>query len=557
MYTNKRGWTSRTQTAMAVLLLFSFALGACSQGNATVAPTAAAPTTAPAAQKTLIVAQDAAIDTFDPCCTVGSKYAQTAIQNTFDQLTQYQQVQKTLPDGTKYMTVDTSQIIGMLAQSWQQSGDTVTFKLRPGLTFANGDPITAQTIVDGYHRIFDAGGLSSFLLIMGSVTSYTQFSAVDNLTVQMKLGTANNLVNLNNVMHNASSLDPLEVAKHQTATDPMATAYFKTNLASGSGPFVMSEYVPGDHMTLTANKNYYGGQAKLDKVIIKEVPDAEQRVLLLKSGQVDMIMIPPITDLADLQKDPNIRVVSVPSTQNRMLEMNNAMAPFDNKLVRQAVSYAIPYDTLLNKVWLGYAQPLKSPIANGTPTSDFSSWHYTTNLDTAKQLLAQAGFPGGQGLPPIQLTVRIGTAEDEKAAVFIQDSLSQIGMKVDINKMAFAAFQEQEAKRQIQFWIDEWISWVNDPYYHLSWIYSSSSPLIYTNYKNPQVDALIAKYTLWGGAQAERDQASQQIQKMVIDDAPIAYLLAPNFNVAMRKNVTGYVYYNDELNRYFYMDKTP
>lgn len=557
MYPNKNGWAGKMQTALAAIVLLSFALGACGQGQATVAPTAAAPTTAPAAGKTLIVAEDADIDTFDPCCTVGTKYSQTTIQNTFDQLTQYAQVQKTLPDGTAYTTVDTSKIIGMLAESWQQNGNTVTFKLRPNLKFANGDPITAQTVVDGYHRIFDVGGLSSFLLIMGSVTTYTDFSAIDNLTVQMKMDTANNLVNLNNVMHNTSAVDPLEVAKHKTATDPWGGAWFKTNLASGSGPFIMSEYVPSDHMVLTARPDYYAGKAKLDKVIIKFVPDAEQRVLLLKTGQVDMIMIPPITDLADLKKDPNIKVISVPSTQNRMLEMNNAIAPFDNKLVRQAVSYAIPYDTLLNKVWMGYAQPLKSPIATGTPTSDFSTWHYDTNLDKAKALLAQAGFPNGQGLPPIKLTVRIGTAEDEKAAVFIQDSLSQIGMKVDIDKVAFATFQEQEAKRQIQFWIDEWISWVNDPYYHLSWIYSSSSPLVYTNYKNPQVDALIAKYTLWAGDPAERDNASKQIQQMIIDDAPIAYLLAPNFNVAMRSNVSGYVYYNDELNRYYFMDKTP
>jgi len=268
-------------------------------------------------------------------------------------------------------------------------------------------------------------------------------------------------------------------------------------------------------------------------------------------------MIPPIKDLDDLEKDPNIKVVSVPSTQNRMLEMNNQIAPFDNKLVRQAVSYAIPYDTLVKEVWLGRAQPLKSPIAIGTPTSDFSFWHYDTDVEKAKQLLADAGFPGGAGLPPIKLTIRIGTEEDERAAVFIQDALSQIGMKVEIEKLAFAAFQEQEAKRQIQFWIDEWISWVNDPYYHISWIYSSTSPLVYTNYKNEEVDSLISKYTLWGGSQDERDQAMHEIQKLIVEDAPIIYLLAPNFNVAMRSNVTGYVYYNDELNRYYYMDKSP
>ena len=552
MNTHKRGRIGLAQAGVAVVLLLLFGLSSCGKAQTAATPTAEAPK-----EKVLIVAVDGDVDTFDPCCTVGSKTSQTTIQNTFDQLTQYAQVERTLPNGGKYMTVDTGQIVGMLAESWEQDGNVVTFHLRKGLKFHNGDPITAQVIVDGYQRIFEVGGLASFLLIMGSVTEANQFEAVDDLTVKMSMATANNLVNLNNVMHNTSTVDPLEVLANKTDSDPWAGGYFKKTLATGNGPFALEEYVAGDRIVLKAVDDYYAGRAKLDKVIIKVVPDAAQRVLLLKRGEVDMIMIPPIKDLDDLEKDPNIKVVSVPSTQNRMLEMNNQIAPFDNKLVRQAVSYAIPYDTLVKEVWLGRAQPLKSPIAIGTPTSDFSFWHYDTDLEKAKQLLADAGFPGGAGLPPIKLTIRIGTEEDERAAVFIQDALSQIGMKVEIEKLAFAAFQEQEAKRQIQFWIDEWISWVNDPYYHISWIYSSTSPLVYTNYKNEEVDSLISKYTLWGGSQDERDQAMREIQKLIVEDAPIIYLLAPNFNVAMRSNVTGYVYYNDELNRYYYMDKSP
>jgi len=546
-------WLSKSFIRTAGVVAFVL-VGAC-----TSAPIAAAPTAAPTElpkEKILVVAVDGDVDTFDPCCTVGSKTSQTTIQNTFDQLTQYAQVEKTLPDGQKYLTVDTSKIMGMLAESWEQDGKVVTFRLRKGLKFHNGNPITAQVVVDGYKRIFEQQGMSSFLLTMGSVTKPDQFAALDDLTVKMTMTTENNLVNLNNVMHNTSTVDPLEVQAHKTDTDPWAGAFFKKTLATGSGPFSLEEYVAGDRIVLKAWDAYPAGRAKLDKVIIKVIPDAAQRVLLLKRGEVDMIMVPPIKDLADLAKDPNIKVVSVPSNDNRMVEMNNAIAPFDNKLVRQAVAYAVPYDTLLKEVWMGYAQPLRSPIASGTPTSDFSFWKYNTDLEKAKAKLAEAGFPNGEGLPPIKFSIRIGAEEDERAAVFIQDSLAKIGMKVDIEKLAFAAFQEQEAKRSLQFWIDTWLSWVNDPYYHLSWIYSSTSPLVYTNYKNEEVDSLITKFTLWGGSQEERDAASRRIQELIVDDAPIVYLLAPNFNVAMRSNVSGYVYFNDELNRYYYMDKS-
>ena len=565
MHSKKRRLIGKSWLAIIIMLLTALIVAGCAgtepgsaqeeAAPAEEAASAAAEEPAADEEKVLIVATEADIDTFDPCCTVGTKNAQTAIQNTFDQLTQYAQIEKTLPNGEKYMTVDTSNIVGMLAESWEQDGDTVTFKLREGLTFANGDPINAQAIVDGYRRIFEVGGLSFFLLTMGSVNDASAFEVVDDLTLTMKMEIPNNLVNLNNVMHNTSAVSPKEVAEFGTESDPWATEYFRQNLPTGSGPFVLDEYVPGDRVVLKARDDYYGGRANLDKVIVKIVPDAAQRVLLLKRGEVDVIMTPPIKDLDDLEADPNIKVLSIPSTQNRMLELNNAIPPFDNKLVRKAVAYAVPYDVLLNEVWKGRGQPLKSPIANGTPTSDFSFWEYDTDLEKAKEMLAEAGFPDGEGLPPIKLSIRIGTEEDERAAVFIQDALSQIGMEVEIEKLAFATFQELEQKRELQMFIDEWISWVNDPFYHLSWIYSSESPLVYTNYDNPEVTELIKKYTLWDGDEEERNEASRKIQQMIVDDVPIIYLLAPNFNIAMRSNVEGYVYYNDELNRYYYMDK--
>ena len=542
---------------MSLLLTLSLLLTACGAPAAAPASSEAAPAESSgdaAGEKVLIVAVDGDVDTFDPCCTVGTKTSQTAIQNTFDQLTQYAQVEKQLADGAPYMTGDTGNIVGMLAESWKQEGADVIFTLREGLTFADGTPIDAQAIVDGYKRVYEVGGVSTFLLGMAGVTSPDQITVVDERTIKMTADVANNLINLNNVMHNTSAVSPAEMAAN-AGDDGYGKEYFRQKLGVGNGPFIMTEYVPGDRMVFEARDDYYGGRAALDKVIVKIIPDAAQRVLLLKSGEVDMIMIPPIRDLADLEADPNIKVISVPTTQNRMLMMNNTIAPFDNKLVRQAFAYAVPYDTIIDEVWQGRARRLKSPIADGTPTSDYSFWKYETDPEKAAALLAEAGFPGGEGLPPIKLSVRIGTEEDERAAVFIQDALSKIGVTIEIEKTTFAAFNEAQQKHELQMSIDEWISWVNDPFYHLSWLYRSTSPTIYTNYSNPEVDELIAKYTLWAGDPAERDAASVRIQELVVDDVPVIYLAAPNFNLAMRSNVTGYVYYNDELNRYYYLDK--
>jgi peptide/nickel transport system substrate-binding protein len=500
-----------------------------------------------------VVAVEGDIDTFDPAFTVGSKPAQTTIQNTFDQLTQYKHVDKTVA-GVSFTGVDTEAIDGMLAESYETKGNQVIFTLRHGLAYNDGSPITAQVIEQGYRRIFEAKGISYFLLSMAAVTDPSHIKALDDRRVAITMDAPNLLLMKNNTMHNTSALDIKDIQAHATPTDKWATEYFKKNLAPGNGPFMLDEYVPGDRIVLKANPNYYGNKPKLAKVIQKIVPDAAERELLIKRGEVDMIMVPPIQDLNSLKQDSGLQVLTFPNPRNIFLEMNNKMPPFDKKAARQAVSYAVPYDSILKDVYRGYAQVNRSIIGNGMPSSDFSSWHYNTDLKKAADMLAAAGYQGGRGAPPITLTVRADWQEAERAAVLIQANLKQIGLNVSIQKVAFAPFNEQEQGRKLHMWIDEWLSWVNDPWYHMSWNVSSDSPTNYVSYKNADVDALVKKWTLSLDVQGRID-GSKEAQKLVIDDAPHAFLVGANWNVVLRNNVKGYVYYNDELNRYAYMYK--
>src|SRR5438105_1524099 len=319
---------------------------------------------------TLVVAVEGDIDTFDPAFTVGSKPSQTTIQNTFDQLTQYKQVTKHV-NGITYAGVDTEAILPMLAQSYVRKGNDFIFTLRKGLKYHDGTPITAKEIEQGYKRIFDAKGISYFLLTMAAVTDPSHIKALDSRRVRIRMN------------------------------------------------------------------------------------------------------------------QPNV-----------MLEMNTKIAPFDKKEFRQAVSYAVPYDSILKDVMHGYAQRNRSIVGNGMPGSDFSFWHYDTDLKKAADLLNAAGYSGGKGAAPITITVRADWEEAERAAILIQAQLQQLGLNVSVQKLAFAPFNEQEQGRKLQVWIDEWLSWVNDPWYHMSWNVTSTSPTDYTNYNNKAVDALVKKWTL-------------------------------------------------------------
>jgi peptide/nickel transport system substrate-binding protein len=509
--------------------------------------------TASTPKDTLVVAVEGDIDTFDPAFTVGSKPSQTTIQNTFDQLTQYKQVTKHL-NGITYPGVDTEQILGMLAQSYVRKGNDFIFTLRKGLRYHDGTPITAKSIVEGYRRVFASKGISYFLLSMAAVPDPSHITAVGPDKVRIHMDHPNLLLLKNNTMHNTSSVMYQEVLKRAASGDKWATGYFKKHLATGNGPFMLESYVPGDRITLKRWDAYYGGKPRLARVIQKIVPEATQRELLLRRGEVDMIMVPPVKDLDGLKGDKNLKVMTFPNPRNVMLEMNTKIAPFDKKEVRQAVSYAVPYNAILKSVMHGYAQPNRSIVGAGMPGSDFSFWNYNTDLKKAAAKLAAAGYPNGNGAAPITITVRADWQEAERAAILIQANLQQIGLKVSVQKLAFAPFNEQEQGRKLQAWIDEWLSWVNDPWYHMSWNVTSSSPTDYTNYNNKGVDALAKQWTL-SLNQAGRLKGARQAQKLVVDDAPHAYLYGANWNVVVRKNVHGYRYYNDELNRYAYMWK--
>jgi peptide/nickel transport system substrate-binding protein len=500
--------------------------------------------------ETLVIAVAENIDTFDPGFTVGSKSSQTIIQNVFDQLTQYEIVDATTPDGTPYKTVNTENIIGMLAESWEWDGNDMVFTLRDDIKYHNGNPMTGQTFVDGYTRILESGAIAAFLLGMGgALTSAEQLSVNDAGQFVISLTQKNPITPLNNVMHNTAVLDPAQVAEVATEDDPWGLEYFKANLGIGNGPYRLDSYTPDDQIVLVADENYYGEKPYFKTVIMKIVADATQRVQLLRNGDVDSATKIPFPEYEALSQDENVQTLSIPSNLIVMIEMNNLIPPFDQKEVRQAVAYATPYADILEQIYLGQAAEAKSIVPTGMPTHDPSTNQYSYNLEKAKELLAAAGYPNGDGLPEIKITVAGDDQQKERIAIIMQDSLSQIGMKVSIEKLAYAQFNELQQGSKLQMWTDEWLSWVNDPYYHMFWLAQTESPSNYPKFSNPRVDEILDTYMFSDDAEA-RAEASKEAQAIIIEECPYVFLAQPNWIIYFGNDIDGYVYYNDELPRY-------
>jgi peptide/nickel transport system substrate-binding protein len=502
--------------------------------------------------ETLIVAVPGDMQNLDPTLSSGDIVTQEMLTNVYEWLIDYEVVDQA--DGTK--TAESTSFVGAIAEKfeWSDDGSKVTFTLRPDLKFSNGDPLTAEAVKFTFDRLFGQGGVTVGNMAMAAVPDADHIQIVDERTIEMTLDTPNTLLFGNMAQFGNSILNPNVVEPHMTADDPYAHEWLKAHTeGTEQGPFRLESWEPGNQWVLARNENYWGEAPRLARIIFKVIPDPSSRLAQLQSGAVDVAYEIPRSDLALLEGDPNVQVVRNTSRTVVYLGMNNEMPPFDNKQVRQAISYAIPYDTIVNDVLLGYGKQLTSPIPDGTPTHTDEFFVYNSNdLEKAKQLLTEAGYPDGF---ETTLEIMSGIQEAKETAVWVQQSLAQIGITVNIQELPGAAFSEKLQKHELGFFFtNTWISINNDPWYHLYWLFQHEC-CNYTNYSNDEVNAMIDQFTL-STDEAARNDASVKAQGIIVDDAPWVFLYQPDQIMVMRSNVKGYVFYSTEgFVRYKYMYK--
>jgi len=482
------------------------------------------------AKPTLTVAYSEGGTTMDPA-EASDLTSDTLVLAAYDQLVTYG---KKTVDGSE--VANTDDIQPMLAKSWEESADGTeyTFTLQDGVKFQSGNPMTSADVVYSYERL-GASSSGSFLYGMADIKSV---EAPDDSTVKITLNQANHMFMQIIALYNFSIID-------QKAMEGQADDYLKTNTA-GSGAFKIDKWDPASEAVFSANADYWNGAPALGKVTLKFTKEASNRVLLLDKGDVDMAIEIPAKDVSALESNENLTVQSNASNRILYFAMNNKVAPFDNAKVRQAISYAIPYEQLIGDVMYGQAKQMKSAVASNTPGYTDAGYVYDTNLDKAKELLTEAGYPDGFAF---DLTLGSGFQDWEDDAVIIQAELAKIGVTMNIEKVARAQFLEMQKEKNLTAFISKWTSFVNDPGYHLGFLLSSEGSSNYINYSNPEVDKL------WEEAGKEADQSKRnelyaKAQELITTDSPWSYLYEYNRIVGMNNKVSGYIYYPDEVIRF-------
>ncbi|MFS2293476.1 MAG: ABC transporter substrate-binding protein [Actinomadura sp.] len=441
-----------------------------------------------------------------------------------------------------------------LAEKWEISpdGKKAVFHLRDDAKFADGTPVTSHDLAYTFKRALLGPGYVQALLPFVGISKPSQIQTPDPRTFVLTPSFKSPLFEHFMTFQIFGAVNEKAAKAHSSPADPWGTGWLKDNVASSSA-YRVTELSRGRQVVLKANKGYYGADnVKHPKVILRTIPGPEQRALLLRTGDIDVADSLPPRLVSQLEKDPSLRVHRIPSSRLTYLGMNNKIAPLNDKRVRQAISYAVPYKTLIDKVQYGYASMAKGPVPPAMRSAAGDRyWHYETNLDKARELLKQAGKERFS----TQLAVRQAQPQDTEAAVFIQEALRRIGIDVQIQRLPDAAYYKRLNEHSLPLFLHDWFSWGEDPFFQMGFLLKNGSPTNYAGYSNPRLDELLEKGT-FELDRKKRDEISRQAQKIVIDDAPWAFLYSSDYLVVSKKNVTGITRPFDQTLRFEYLRKT-
>ena len=325
------------------------------------------------------------------------------------------------------------QFVPGLATNWNASpdGKVYMFYLRQGVTFHNGEPFNAQVAKWNLERSAAEGTKNAhpeFFRVIEKIET------PDDNTLKLTLKVVDALFIVHMAEGDAVML-PMKGFEN-TAAAPI-----------GTGPFKFAKWKRGDSVEMVRNEKYWNPQLPyLDKVTYRFIKDVSAQVAALKAGDVDIIgwlLAPEMA--ADIAKDKRFKVFAGASTSEVIMSINNKAKPFDNKLVRQAMAYAIDRQTVIDLVMSGYGTVIGSHWPPVTPYYKDMTGRFPYNLQKAKELMAKAGYPNG-----FEATIKLPAiyAYAQRAGEVIADMLGQIGIKLKIEVVEWGYWLDRIFKQK-------------------------------------------------------------------------------------------------------------
>lgn len=395
-----------------------------------------------------------------------------------------------------------------LAESWTVSADGLTyvFKLRPGLKFNDGTPVTVEDAVFSLKRVADPAAAYGFAFETVASIEKTDDS---HLTITLKSPNA--------ALLSAMSLFSASVVS-KAAYEKDATAFGLAPVCAG--PFKVKSYERGSQLVLVPNEHYWrqGADGKampyLDQVVLKYVPESNSRVLGLRNGDFDAILAVPLNQAASVKAVDGVTLEVAPSYRLDYVYLNHAQKPIDDKRIRLALNYAANREAIMKAVYFGYGEIANSFMPKVNYWSDKVPL-IPYDLEKAKALVKEAGYDG----TPIHLMVDTGNAPSRQIATILQQGWTQAGLKVDIVEYDVGTAFSMTQKGDYQAYVSYITSDINDSdeLATLEADGTGSTEAFFSRYKNDEVVKLLsdARHT---NDSAKRAELYAKIQDIVYHD---------------------------------------
>lgn len=517
--------------AFALIAALALALVGCTQNPADESGLSGS---TPAESGALRVAALSDMTTMDVAQTTSDYFVP---QNIFDRLFEV----RVLEDGS-------TEIVHSLCKDHTVTPDglTYTFNLVENATFSNGNPLTASDVAYTFYRLLTAGGVNDDIALEVVGAQALKDGAAQELSGITVTGEYQLTVTLN--APNAGFLAELTAPAMSIVDEETCKSAenFGMSVADtiGSGPYIITEWVPNDHITLVRNETYWGEKPSVEKVIKYIIPDANTQNLMFQNGELDMI------DLDNLdasivtntyQTNYASQLISGRRVGLTYVAMNQDNEFLANPLVRKAIQMAVSRDVMLQSVYAGAGSLENGIIPAGVWGHNEALSPIVYDPAQAQQLLTQAGFAPGQITLELSMD-NTATSATQMLYQILQQDLQNIGIDAQIKSYDQSAWLDKRNSGSMEMYISTWTMDYNDPANIMATFFGSAekTKLRSLNYPGSQVlDRVAAASSIVDDSQrmAEYQALEQQI---VQEDAAWVPLFERAHQFAVSSRVSSY-----------------
>lgn len=480
------------------------------------------------AKDTLVYGRGGDSVSLDPITTTEGETFKVTI-NIFETLLNYGEQDTTIHPG--------------LAEKWEVTDDGLqyTFHLRQGVKFHDGTDFNADAVIYNFDRWMngDADKFPYYTMFGGFKKDeghvIKEIKALDDHTVQfiLKRPQAPFLKNLAMSMFGIASPEALKKWGDGFRSHPV-----------GTGPFKFVEWKPNNRIVIEKNSEYWDKSLpKLNKIIFRVIPENTARLNALANGEIDVMDGLNNSDEATVTANSNLQIIERPSMNIGYIGLTTTRKPFDNKLVRQAINYAVDKKTIIDAFYGGKALAAKNPMPPSIEGYNDAIEEYPYDLEKAKALLKEAGYEKGFEIDLWAMPVaRPYMPEAQKVAEVIQESLSKINIKAKIQSVDWATYLEKANKGEFDMFMLGWTGDNGDPDNFIYTLLDKDSigSNNYAQYSNDELHKILIEAQTVAD-QEKRNELYKKAQEIVHEDAPWVPLVHSTPLLAAAKDVANYL----------------